>query len=44
MLNYWVKCRENTENLNSKVFKTKNNRIIMQSKSAACGSKKSALI
>ena len=28
---YCVKCRKNTENLNSKIFKTKNNRLIMQS-------------
>ena len=27
-----MKCRKNTENLNSKIFKTKNNRLIMQSK------------
>ena len=44
MLNYCVKCRKNTENLNSKIFKTKNNRIIMQLKSAACCSKKPTLI
>ena len=32
MKTYSVKCRKNTENLNSKNFKTKNNRLIMQSK------------
>ena len=41
MLTYCVKCRERTENLDSKIFETKNGRIIMQSKCAACGIKKS---
>ena len=29
---YCVKCRKNTENLNSKIFKTKSDRLIIQSK------------
>ena len=29
MLTYCVKCRKNTENLNSKIFKTRNGRLIM---------------
>ena len=41
MKTYCVKCRKNTENLNSKIFKTKNGRLIMQSKCADCGIKKS---
>ena len=40
MLTYCVKCRENTKNLNSKIFKTKNNRLVMQSKCAVHGIKK----
>ena len=40
MKTYRVKCRKNTENLNSKIFKTKNCRLIMQSKCADCGIKK----
>ena len=44
MLIYCVKCRENTENLNSKIFDTKNGKIIMQSKCAACGIKKSKFV
>ena len=44
MLIYCVKCRENTENLNSKIFETKNGKIIMQSKCAACGIKKSKFV
>ena len=29
MLTYCVKCRKKTENLSSKIFKTKNGRLIM---------------
>ena len=29
MKTYCVKCRKNTENLNSKIFKTKNGRLIV---------------
>ena len=36
---YCVKCRKNTKNLNSKIFKTKNGRLIMQSKCVECGFK-----
>ena len=39
-----VKCRKNTENLNSKIFKTKDGRLIMQSKCAECGFKKSRFV
>ena len=41
MLTYCVKCRKNTENLDSKIFKTKNNRLIMQLKCTVCGIKES---
>ena len=41
MLTFCLKCKKNTDNLNSKIFKTKNNRMIMQSKCAVCGTKKS---
>ena len=41
MENYCVKCRKNSKNLNSKIFKAKNSRLIMQSKCADCGIKKS---
>ena len=37
----WVKCKKDTENLSSKIFKTKNNRLIMQSKCNDCGITKS---
>ena len=40
MKTYCLKCRKNTENLDSKTFKTKNNRLIMLSKCSDCGIKK----
>ena len=36
--------KKNTKNLDSKIFKTKNNRLIMQSKCSDCGIKKSRFI
>ena len=39
-----LKCKKNTKNLNSKIFKTKNNRLIMQSKCSDCGIKKSRFV
>ena len=44
MKTYCVKCRKDTENLNSKFFKTKNNRLLMQSKCTDCGIKKSIFV
>ena len=44
MKTYCVKCRKNTENLNSKIFATKNGRLLMQSKCTACGIKKSIFV
>ena len=44
MKTYCVRCRKNTENLNSKIFQAKNGRLIMQSKSAECGIKKSRFV
>ena len=36
MKTYCVKCKKDTENLDSKIFRTKNNRLIMQSKCSDC--------
>ena len=44
MNTYCVKCKRDTGNLNSKIFRTKNNRLIMQSKSPVCGIKKSRFV
>ena len=44
METYCVKCRKNTKNLKSKIFKTKNGTLIMESKCADCGIKKSRFV
>ena len=41
---YCVKCRKNTENLNTKIFKTRNGKLIMQSKCPVCRIKKSRFV
>ena len=41
MKTYCVKCRKDTENIVSKIVRTKNNRLVMQSKCTVCGIKKS---
>ena len=41
---YCLKCRKDTENINPKVSKTSNNRTMVLSKCAICGSKKSRFI
>ena len=37
---YYVKCRRDTENIDPKMVRTKNNRLIMQAKCPVCGIKK----
>ena len=44
MLSYCLKCRRNTENINSKVSKTTNGKAMILSTCAICGSKKSKFI
>ena len=44
MLTYCVKCRKKNETLDSKISKTKIYRLIMQSKCAVCGIKKSRFV
>ena len=44
MKSYFVKCRKDTENIDPKIFKTKNNRLITQSKCLVCGIKKSRFV
>ena len=44
MKTYCVKCKKDTENIDSEMFRTKNNRLIMQSKCPVCGIKKSRFI
>ena len=44
MKTYCVKCRKDTNNINPKIFKTKNNRLLMQSKCSDCKNKKSRFV
>ena len=44
MKTYQVNCRKDTQNLNSKMFRTKNNRLVMQSKCFVCGIKRSRFV
>ena len=44
MKSYCSKCKKDTENINPRVLKTNNNRTMILSKCAKCGSKKSRFI
>ena len=44
MKTYCVKCREDTDNIDSKIFTTKNNRLLMQSKCSVCKNRKSRFV
>ena len=44
MKTYCVKYRKDTENIDPKMVKTTNNRLIMQSKCPVCGIKKSRFV
>ena len=44
MKTYCVKCRRDAENIDPKMIRTKNNRLIMQSKCSICGIKKSRFV
>ena len=44
MKTYCVKCKTNTGNIDSKIFRTKYNRLLMQSKCSVCKNKKSRFI
>ena len=41
MLTYCLKCKKDTKNVNSKVFKTENCKTMLSSKCDLCSSKKS---
>ena len=44
MNTYCVKCRKDNENIDPKIVRTKNNRLIMQSKCSIRGIKKSRFL
>ena len=41
---YCLKCKKNTGNTDSKMFKTKNIRLLMQWKCSVCEAKKSGFV
>ena len=44
MNTYCVKSKKDTEDIDLKIFRTKNNRLIMRSKCPVCGIKKSRFV
>ena len=44
MKTYCMRCRKDTENIEPKMVRTKNNRLIMQSRCSVCGIKKSIFV
>ena len=44
MLSYCLNCKKNTENVDPIVSKTKNDKIMLLSKFAVCGTKKTRFI
>ena len=44
MKTFCVNCRKDTENIDPKMVRTKNNGLIMQSKCSVCGIKKSRFV
>ena len=41
---YCVKCKKDTDNIDPKMFRTKNNRLLMQSKCSVCKNKRSRFV
>ena len=44
MNTYCLKCKKDTSNIDPKMVKTKNNRLLMQSKCSVCETKKSRFV
>ena len=44
MKTYCLNCNTNTDNIDPKMFRAKNNRLLMQSKCSACKNKKSRFV
>ena len=44
MRTYCVKCKKDTKNIDPKMFRAKNNKLIMQSKCSVCGINKSRFV
>ena len=41
---YCVRCKKDTDNIDPKMFRTKNNRLLMQSKCSVCKNKRSRFV
>ena len=44
MKTYCLKCKKDTDNIDPKMFRTKNNRLLMQSKCSVCKNKRSRFV
>ena len=44
MKTHCVKCKKDTENIDPKMVRTKNNRLVLESKCFVCGIKKSIFV
>ena len=44
MKTYCLKCKKDTENIDPKIVRTKNNRLLMQSTCSDCKNKKSRFV
>ena len=44
MESYFLKCKKNTENIDPKILRTSNSKVMILSKCAICGTKKSRFI
>ena len=44
MKTYCIKCKKDTDSIDPKMFRTKNNRLLMQSKCSVCKNKKSRFV
>ena len=44
MKTYCLKCKKKTDNIDPKMFRTKNKRLLMQSKCSVCKNKKSRFV
>ena len=44
MKTYCIKCKKYTENIDSKIFRIKNNRLLMQTECSDCRNKKSRFV
>ena len=44
MKTYCVRCKKDTEHIDTKVVRTKNNRLVMPSRFSVCGIKKSRFV